>query len=139
VRNPTLRLTLTYFGIVFGAGFLLGTIRTIWLEPLLGQRSAELFETPFMVAVYTATAFYLVDRWRAALTLRSAALIGLGALIILLVFEFSVVLTLRGLTVSEYLSSRDPVAGTVYVMSLIVFAAMPAVALLRKNNTQNGS
>ena len=50
---------------------------------------------------------------------------GLVALIILLAVEFSVVLALRGLSIREYLSERDPVTGAVYVAMLIVFAAMP--------------
>ena len=49
-------------------------------------------------------------------------LIGLG---LLLVAEFTLVLWLRGLTIDEYLTSRDPVAGTVYMVMLGVFAIMP--------------
>ena len=39
--------------------------------------------------------------------------------------EFSVVLALRALSISEYLAERAPVAGVVYVVMLIVFSAMP--------------
>ena len=31
-----------YFGVVFGAGFALGPIRVLWLEPRVGARAAEL-------------------------------------------------------------------------------------------------
>ena len=51
--------------------------------------------------------------------------VGLVALGLLLVAEFTVVLWLRGLAIGEYLASRDPVSGTVYVMMLGVFAVMP--------------
>src|SRR4030095_1972454 len=40
-----------YFVIVFGAGFAFGTIRTLWVVPKVGVRTAELMEMPFMVAV----------------------------------------------------------------------------------------
>jgi len=50
---------------------------------------------------------------------------GLVALILLLFMEFSVVLGLQGLSIREYLAGRDPVAGAVYVVMLIVFALMP--------------
>lgn len=35
-----------YFGLVFGAGFLLGCIRVPFLVPRLGARVAELLEMP---------------------------------------------------------------------------------------------
>ena len=74
------KAALLYFAVVFAAGFLLGTVRTLWIAPRLGTRVAELAETP---------------------------------------------------AIAEYFASRDPVAGTVYEVSLLVFAAMPA--LVRRN------
>ena len=53
---------------------------------------------------------------------------GLFALALLVLVEFTVVLSLRGLSVSEYLAERDPVAGTVYVIMLLLFAGMPWLA-----------
>ena len=58
----TLQLAVSYFGIVFAAGFVLGVIRTLWLVPELGERNAELIELPLMFGIYTAVAFYLVRR-----------------------------------------------------------------------------
>jgi hypothetical protein len=37
----------------------------------------------------------------------------------------TLVLGLRGLTVSEYLATRDWVSGSAYVVSLLVFAFLP--------------
>jgi hypothetical protein len=39
------------FRIVFGAGFRFGAIRTLWVIPRLGSRTAELLETPVMFVV----------------------------------------------------------------------------------------
>jgi hypothetical protein len=39
-----------YFTIVFGVGFLLGPIRVLWLEPLVGPTAAALCEAPFLLA-----------------------------------------------------------------------------------------
>lgn len=36
-----------------------------------------------------------------------------------------VALWLRGLTIREYIASRDPVAGTVYYAMAVLFAIMP--------------
>jgi hypothetical protein len=46
-------------------------------------------------------------------------------LVLLLVVEFTLVLWLRGLSISEYFSTLDPVSGKVYYMSLGIFAIMP--------------
>jgi hypothetical protein len=48
------------------------------------------------------------------------------ALVLLLVAEFGLVLWLRGLSIREYLATRDPVSGTVYYVMLGVFAIMPS-------------
>ena len=53
--------------------------------------------------------------------------LGMGcvALGLLLIAEFTFVLWRRGVSISEYLASRDPVSGTVYYVMLGVFAIMP--------------
>jgi type IV secretory pathway TrbD component len=53
--------------------------------------------------------------------------VGLAALALMLSAELTVVLWLRKLTLAEYVASRDPVAGSVYLLSLAAFAAMPAL------------
>ena len=48
---PILKAGVLYFALVFGAGFVLGTVRTIWVVPRVGTRTAELMETPIMLVV----------------------------------------------------------------------------------------
>jgi type IV secretory pathway TrbD component len=47
------------------------------------------------------------------------------ALGVTLVAEFTLVLWLRGLSIRQYFASRDPIAGTVYYITLGAFAVMP--------------
>ena len=49
----------------------------------------------------------------------------------MLVAEFGFVLWLRGLSIREYLATRDPVSGTVYYLMLGVFAIMPLLVARR--------
>ena len=78
-----------------------------------------------MLAVTIIAARWAVQRLAVpavALERLGMALIGLG---LLLVTELVVVLLVRGLTLNEYIASRDAVSGTVYLALLAVFAVMP--------------
>lgn len=113
-----------YFAIVFSTGFVLGTIRTLWLEPRFGTRWAELMEMPLMLVAIALAARWVVHRSTLS---RAAELIGTGAVALglLLTAEFSLVLWLRGLTFTQYVQTRDPVAGAGYILMVAVFALMP--------------
>ena len=120
-----LKAGVLYFALVFGAGFVLGTVRTLWLVPRVGSRRAELMETPIMLVVTILVARWIVLRF--AVPAVASARLGMGGitLFLLLLAEFGFVLWLQGQTIREYFASRDPVAGTVYYVMLAVFAAMP--------------
>ena len=86
-----------YFALVFGAGFVLGALRILWIVRCL--------------AVLPKPSSRL-----------GMGCVGLG---LMLVVEFTLVLWLRGLSISEYFATRDPVSGTVYCVMLGVFCMMP--------------
>jgi hypothetical protein len=119
-----LHRALRYFAIVFGAGFVLGTLRVTMLVPRLGERKAELAEAPLMLAASFFAARFVVRRVPAEDRL-DHLWSGLLALAVMLAVEFSVVLSLRGLSLAEYFATRDPIAGAVYVALLAAFALMP--------------
>jgi hypothetical protein len=114
-----------YFALVFGAGFVLGVIRTLWIAPHVGTRVAELMEMPVMLGVIFVAARWTVQRLTVPAQPSLRLGMGLLALGLLLVAELSLVLGLRGLTLEAYLAARDPVAGTAYYLMLGVFAFMP--------------
>ncbi|HXQ25935.1 MAG TPA: hypothetical protein VN822_05975 [Candidatus Acidoferrales bacterium] len=122
-----LEASAVYFALVFAAGFVLGAIRTLWIVPRLGARTAELMETPVMLAVTFFAARWIVGWFALPPAWPGRVGVGLIALGLLLVAEFTVVLRLRGLTIREYLATQDPVSGTAYFISLALFAAMPAL------------
>lgn len=47
--QQNLKPGIAYFAIVFGTGFALGTVRTLWIVPRIGVRTAELLESPLML------------------------------------------------------------------------------------------
>jgi hypothetical protein len=130
-----LKVGALYFAGVFAAGFLLGVIRTLWVEPGLGTRVAELMEAPIMLLVITFAARALVRRHVELAQGRLWLAAGVIALAILLGVELTVVLRLRGLSLSEYFATRDAVSGTVYCLLLIVFAVMPLVMFSRRGGS----
>jgi hypothetical protein len=82
-------------------------------------------EAPAMLVVTILAARWVA--WLLSLPPKAATRLGVGfvALGFLLGAECTVVLWVRGLTIGEYLASRDPVAGTVYIVMLGIFAVMP--------------
>ena len=126
-----LKAGVLYFGLVFGAGFVLGAIRTLYVVPRLGTRIAELLEAPIMLAVTIAAARWIVLLF--AVPSVWSARLGMGciALGLLLVAEFALVHWLRGTSIREYLATRDRVSGTIYYVMLGVFAIMPLLVAHR--------
>lgn len=116
---------LLYFALVFGAGFVLGALRVLLLVPRVGSRAAEIVETPVMIAISWFAAAWVVRRIAVPSAARPRLGMGLVALALMLVAEFSLVLPLRGLTLEEYFASRDLVSGAAYYSALILLALMP--------------
>jgi hypothetical protein len=113
-----------YFAFVFGVGFLLGIVRVLLLEPRLGERWAEVAEMPLMFIAIVLAARFVVRRFPSSR--RGSYLVSGGvALLLLVLVELSVVLGIRGLGIGQYFAERDPIAGGVYALMLIIFAAMP--------------
>ena len=113
---------LAYFLIVFGAGFALALVRIPLLVPAFGVRTAELMETPVMLAVIA---------WASRrLALRQAELPPSRRLLAfawLVAAESAVACVLGARSPGQYLAGRDPVSGSVYLASLVFFAVAPAL------------
>jgi hypothetical protein len=138
VTGRVIRAGLLYFALTFGAGFVLGPIRILWLVPRIGARAAELVELPVMLAItwlaagWVTRRLHVPDGWRARL--------GMGALatVLMIAAEFSLVLRLRGLTLDEYFATRDPVSGTAYYLALLLLALMPLIVGRRPSPAGRG-
>jgi hypothetical protein len=125
-----------YFALVFLAGFLLGTIRVLFIVPVIGVRSAELLEIPIMLAVLVIAARFIVSKTDASTTPLAHLAIGVLALCVLLLFEFTLVPWLQGMTIHEAIASKDPVSGSAYAISLVLFMLMPWLLALRQQRSR---
>jgi len=114
-----------YFVLVFSVGFVLGVARVTFLVPRLGERWAELLEMPLMgVAIWIAARF-VVRRYALPAVPGARWSMGVAGLALLVAAELGLALVLQGRTLVEYIGSRDPISGSVYIGMLLVFAAAP--------------
>jgi type IV secretory pathway TrbD component len=92
---------------------------------------AELMETPIMLLVTILAARGIARRLALPPTVCIRLGMGFIALALMLFAEFTLVLWLRGLSISEYFASRDPVSGTVYYAMMGIFTVMPLLVARR--------
>ncbi|MCO5102055.1 MAG: hypothetical protein M9885_14380 [Burkholderiaceae bacterium] len=120
-----LKAALAYFLVVFGTGFALALVRVPVLVPRLGVRTAELIEMPVMLGVIVWASRRLARR-NPALARGERLTAGCVAFVLLVSAEL-IVAGLVGSSPGEYVASRDPVSGAVYLASLLFFAVAPAL------------
>jgi hypothetical protein len=114
-----------YFAIVFAVGFALGPIRVYLLEPRLGKAVATLAEAPFLLTAMVAAAPLVQQKLALDCGSRTLACMGIVALLLQQAADLAVGIALRGLTVVEQWAQLATPAGSIYMVLLILFAAMP--------------
>ena len=121
-----LKAGIIYFLQVFGTGFALAFIRIPFLVPAFGVRVAELIKMPVMLAVIVWASKRLA-RHHSGFTRVDRLASGLVAFALLVAAELAVAYFLGARSPSQYIASRDPVSGSVYLVSLLFFAVAPAL------------
>lgn len=113
-----------YFLIVFAAAFAFGAVRTLWLEPVIGETWAVACEVPLLIVVMVFAARFVVRRAPAPWS--ALALLGVGTLGLVLqqVAEFVLVLA-SGETVASHIAYLQTPAGLIYLAALAAFLFMP--------------
>lgn len=122
-----LKTGLVYFFLVFGLGFLLGAIRIPFIVPRIGVRKAELLEMPIMLLGIVLAAKFILSQFKLPPAPLAYLSVGIIALSLTLIAEWQLVVCLQKTTFKQYLKSRDPVSGSVYILLLVLFALMPFV------------
>ena len=122
MTTQSIKAGLAYFALVFGAGFVLGALRVSLLVPRFGERISELSE--------------ITRRFAVPLSIPARLGTGLLALGLLLAAELLLAAVLQDRSLADYVASRDPVSGSVYLAMLALFALMP-VLLARTDGARN--
>lgn len=114
-----------YFGIVFAVGFALGTIRTLFLVPRIGETGAVAIELPILLIVAWIVCGRLLRGHR--LTPGQAAVMGVVAFVLLMAAEAGLSIALAGRTLSEHLALYREPAHWLGLSGQVAFALFPVL------------
>lgn len=127
-----------YFAIVFVAAFALGTVRTLWLEPAIGEMWAVACETPFLIGAMVFGAYEAPRRVK--LARETGLLLGMSLFGLLLqqIAEIALVLSASE-TIAMHLDYLRTPAGMIYAADLVVFVITPLVLWRNGKGADQGS
>jgi len=113
-----------YFALIFGLGFVLGTIRVLWLVAITGETFAVLAEQPIMLLASWFAARWLVRR-HGLVTMRSRCVMGITAFTLLMLAEVTLASAFFGQSPAGWLNSIFAMPGLIGLGGQILFALMP--------------
>jgi hypothetical protein len=125
----TLRAAMVYFGVVFAAGFVFGTIRTLLLVPRIGALPAVLVEAPLILIVSWLVCDRVLAHWSVPPQWPWRLLMGVVAFALLIAAEMALARVLSGSSPAQFLATYATAAAQVGLLAQLLFAALP---LLRR-------
>jgi hypothetical protein len=131
IKMRPFKAGMLYFAIVLGTGFILGLVRVPFLVPRLGERYAELAEMPIMFIVIVIAARHIVRRYGLDPNVGIRLQVGFLALALAVSVELLLVTLIQSRPIAQYIASRDPVSGSVYILLLLLYALMPAMLVYK--------
>ncbi len=115
---------LAYWAMVFALGFVLGTIRVLWLAPLTGLLPATLMELPVMLGASWLASGWLVRRFAIASAGEALAAGGL-AFALLMAAECALGVAMMGMTPAQWLAELHQPHALLGLAGQVAFALMP--------------
>ena len=119
---------IAYWAVVFALGFVLGTIRVLWVIPLVGLIPATLLELPIILAASWFAAGWLVRRYAIAQQGEALA-VGALAFAILMVAECALAVTLMAQSPAQWLTGLAAPHALLGLAGQGIFALMPWLRL----------
>jgi hypothetical protein len=116
-----------YFFALFTLGFVLGTIRVIFVVPRVGELAATIAEVPVMLAAAYFVCCWAIRRWQVPPPVAIRAAMVPWFLTLLFAFEALLGATLFGRSVAEQWVALSTPAGLVGISAQIIAAILPLV------------
>jgi hypothetical protein len=118
---------IAYCLVLFALGFVLGTIRVVFLGPQIGMLGATLLEVPLMLTAAYFACRWAIGRWQIAPGLSARGAMALCFLLLLALLETLVGVALFGRTLSETWAALGTPAGMIGLAAQIIAALLPLV------------
>lgn len=118
---------IAFFALVFGAGFALGTIRVVLLQPYFGASASQLAELPFMIVISYLAARFITRRMGPA-TRDQWLLIGLLAFLFLMTAEFVMGMLIFRTPLGAMLADLLTFTGALSLVAQSLIILFPALA-----------
>jgi hypothetical protein len=134
MRRTPLLAGAVYFALVFTLGFLLGTVRTLFVQdtPSAGRLLGVVIELPVMLAASWFLCRHVVARLYVAPTVPARAVMGGVAFALLLLAELPIGVLLFGRTLAEHFALYREASYALGLAAQIGFAVMPVLQMRRK-------
>ncbi len=116
-----------YFAIVFALGFALGTIRVLFIVPLLGELGAVFLELPIMLVASWFVCSWLVRRFQVPPAVEARLIMGGIAFVLLMLAELAVSVFAFGRSPAEHWGTYSSASALWGLAAQVAFAAMPLV------------
>jgi hypothetical protein len=124
-----LKAGVAYFGIVFAAGFVLGTLRILVVAPAIGTTAAVLVELPVMLAISWIACRRMIRRFSVSDDWAVRLVMGAVAFALLMVAEWVLGIAAFGRTVAEQIAAYGTPDGMIGFVGQAIFAVFPLIQL----------
>tara|TARA_R110000868_G_scaffold58025_6_gene178993 strand:+ start:9832 stop:10242 length:411 start_codon:yes stop_codon:yes gene_type:complete len=124
MRIP-IKAALVYFFAVFAAGFLLGTVRVLFLVPKLGELPAVLLEIPLILTISWFVCRMVTTRVPVGEGIGARLAMGANAFVLLMVVEWALGVFAFGRSPAEIAAAYGEAAGLIGLMGQVGFALIP--------------
>ncbi|HMQ92949.1 MAG TPA: hypothetical protein PKA33_08380 [Amaricoccus sp.] len=126
-----MRAGITYFGLVFAAGFVLGTLRVLLLAPLIGATGAVAAELPVMLAISWIACRRLVAAFAVPDGIAARAVMGGTGFALLMLAESLLGALAFGRPLAAHVAELGTARGVLGLCGQIAFGLMPLVVRAR--------
>ena len=116
-----------YFLALFSLGFVLGTIRVLFIAPRFGPIAATAAEVPIMLIAAFWACRWSIRRWRVRGALTTRLAMAIWFLVLLIVFETVLGAALFGRTMTEQWAVLATSAGLIGLAAQVIAALLPTM------------
>jgi hypothetical protein len=116
-----------YFLALFSLGFVLGTIRVLFIAPRFGPLAGTIAEVPIMLIAAFWTCRWTIRRWRVSSAITTRLAMTLWFLVLLFVFETVLGAALFGRTMTEQWAALATPAGLIGLAAQVIAALLPTM------------